>query len=76
MAKLSKRMQAIREKLQPGKLYPLDEAFALLKELPKAKFAESIDVAVNLGSSFNSAKASSSGYSLPASERDAQGQVR
>jgi len=49
MAKLSKRMQAIREKLQPGKLYPLDEAFALLKELPKAKFAESIDVAVNLG---------------------------
>ncbi len=49
MAKLSKRMQAIREKLQPGKLYPLDEAFALLNEMPKAKFAESIDVAVNLG---------------------------
>ena len=49
MAKLSKRMQAIREKLQPGKLYPLDDAFALLKEMPKAKFAESIDVAVNLG---------------------------
>ena len=49
MAKISKRFKAIREKLQPGKAYPLDEAFALLKELPKAKFAESIDVAVNLG---------------------------
>ena len=49
MAKISKRFKAIREKLQPGKAYPLDEAFALLKDLPKAKFAESIDVAVNLG---------------------------
>lgn len=49
MAKLSKRHQAIREKLEPGKLYPADEAFDLLKSLPPAKFLESIDVAVNLG---------------------------
>jgi large subunit ribosomal protein L1 len=49
MAKLSKRMKAVREKLQPGKLYAAEEAFTLLNELPKAKFAESIDVAVNLG---------------------------
>ena len=49
MAKQSKRMQAIREKLQPGKAYPIDEVLQLLKEMPKAKFLESIDVAVNLG---------------------------
>ena len=49
MAKLSKRMKAIREKIEPGKQYPVDEAFKLLKELPGAKFKESIDVAVNLG---------------------------
>lgn len=49
MAKLTKRMKAVREKLQPGKLYAAEEAFTLLNELPKAKFVESIDVAVNLG---------------------------
>lgn len=49
MAALSKRMQAIREKVAPGKLYAAEEAFALLKDLATAKFAESIDVAVNLG---------------------------
>jgi len=49
MAKLSKRMRATREKLQPGKLYSIEEALTLLKEMPKAKFLESVDVAVNLG---------------------------
>jgi len=49
MAKLSKRMQAIRNQLESGKYYPVDDAFNLLKDLPPAKFAESIDVAVNLG---------------------------
>ncbi len=49
MAKISKRMQAIRTKLTPGKSHPIEEAFALLKELPGAKFRESVDVAVNLG---------------------------
>jgi len=49
MAKLSKRMKAIREKIQPGKVYALEDALALLKEMPKAKFLESVDVAVNLG---------------------------
>src|SRR3569832_1094660 len=49
MAKLTKRMQAIQAKVKPGKLYTLDEALALLKECPSAKFAESVDVAVNLG---------------------------
>lgn len=49
MAKISKRMQAIRAKLTPGKFHPIEEAFELLKELPGAKFRESVDVAVNLG---------------------------
>lgn len=49
MASLSKRARAIREKLQPGKVYTPKEAFALLKEFPKAKFREGVDVAVNLG---------------------------
>ncbi|MCW5589884.1 MAG: 50S ribosomal protein L1 [Legionellales bacterium] len=49
MAKLSKRFRAIREKLQPGKQYPLTEAINLLKEFSKVKFKETIDVSVNLG---------------------------
>ena len=49
MAKLTKRVKAARERLQSGKLYTVDEALALLKELPSAKFRESVDVAVNLG---------------------------
>jgi large subunit ribosomal protein L1 len=49
MAKLSKRMQAIRAKVSPGQLYPIEEALALLKDLATAKFTESVDVSVNLG---------------------------
>jgi large subunit ribosomal protein L1 len=49
MAKLSKRARAIREKIESGKLYAAEDAFALLKELSKVKFMESVDVAVNLG---------------------------
>ncbi len=49
MAKVSKRYQAIAAKVDRNKLYPLDEALKLVKETAKAKFDESIDVAVNLG---------------------------
>jgi large subunit ribosomal protein L1 len=49
MAKLSKRQQAIRAKVQPGKFYSIDDAVNLLKELATVKFTESVDVAVNLG---------------------------
>jgi len=49
MAKLSKRQKAIAEKVEPGKLYAAEEAFALLKDLSSVKFAESVEVAVNLG---------------------------
>lgn len=49
MAKLSKRIQAIREKVEAGKFYAIDDALNLLKDLPKAKFVESVDVSINLG---------------------------
>lgn len=49
MAKLSKRMRAIQDKLKVRKVYAAKEALALLKEMPLAKFRESIDLAVNLG---------------------------
>ena len=47
--KMSKRSKTISEKLEVGKLYGIDEALALLKDMPKAKFDESVDVSVNLG---------------------------
>ena len=49
MAKLSKRMRLIRSKVDSRKEYAFTDAVALLKELATAKFAESIDVSVNLG---------------------------
>jgi large subunit ribosomal protein L1 len=49
MAKLSKRAQMIREKVDASKVYSLEEAVALLAELSTVKFKESLDVAINLG---------------------------
>jgi large subunit ribosomal protein L1 len=42
-------MKTWKDKLQPGKQYPVDDALKLIKELAKAKFDESVDAAVNLG---------------------------
>ena len=49
MASLTKRRKAAREKVESTKLYEIDEALALVKDLATAKFPESIDVCVNLG---------------------------
>ncbi|PSV24298.1 MULTISPECIES: 50S ribosomal protein L1 [unclassified Photobacterium] len=49
MAKLTKRMRVIRDKVDSTREYEINEAVALLKELATAKFNESVDVAVNLG---------------------------
>lgn len=49
MAKLSKRVQAVRAKVDRTRVYPLTDALALVKECAVAKFDESVDVAVNLG---------------------------
>ena len=49
MAKLSKRMQAIRAAVEANKLYAIDDALNLVKANATAKFDESIDVSFNLG---------------------------
>jgi large subunit ribosomal protein L1 len=49
MAAVAKRVQAWSGKIQPGKQYAIDEAISMVKEFAKAKFRESVDVAVNLG---------------------------
>lgn len=49
MAKLSKKMRLVAEKVDPDKAYPISEAVSLLSELAKSKFTESFDVSVNLG---------------------------
>lgn len=49
MARLTKRLKSIKDKVQSGKLYAIDEAFDMLKSVSSVKFVESVDVAVNLG---------------------------
>ena len=49
MAKHSKRVLAVRAKVDRSKNYPIVEALELVKANAGAKFNESIDVAVNLG---------------------------
>jgi large subunit ribosomal protein L1 len=49
MAKLTKRQKASAGKVDSLKLYPFDDAIALVKDFAIAKFDESIDVAVQLG---------------------------
>jgi large subunit ribosomal protein L1 len=49
MAKLTKRQRAINEKVDGSKQYSMDDAVSLLKELSTVKFAETIEVCINLG---------------------------
>ncbi len=49
MAKLTKKAKLIKAKVDANKQYSVAEAVALLKEFSTSKFAESIDVSVNLG---------------------------
>jgi large subunit ribosomal protein L1 len=49
MAAMSKRKRSAREKVNSQASYAIDDALGLVKELATAKFAESIDVSVNLG---------------------------
>jgi large subunit ribosomal protein L1 len=44
-----KRTKAIREGVDPAKAYSLDEAVKMVKERAKAKFDETIEIAMNLG---------------------------
>ena len=49
MANASKRLRAIKEKIDRSRTYPVIDALQLVKETATAKFDESIDIAVNLG---------------------------
>lgn len=49
MAKFTKRIKAIREKIEFGKLYNIDDAINILQSCPSVKFVESVDVSINLG---------------------------
>lgn len=49
MAKLSKRVKAMKEKVDRNKVYAFDNAVSIVKEFATAKFNESIDVAIQLG---------------------------
>ncbi|MGH8636765.1 MAG: 50S ribosomal protein L1 [Burkholderiales bacterium] len=49
MAKESKRVKAIHAQADRTRLYPVNEAFQLIKTAATAKFDESVDVAINLG---------------------------
>jgi large subunit ribosomal protein L1 len=49
MAKAGKRIRSAREGVDRTKLYPLDQAVKMIKDRSKAKFDETIEVAMNLG---------------------------
>src|SRR5512135_341446 len=49
MSSLGKRTRQAREGVDREKLYPLSEAVKMVKERAKAKFDETIEVAINLG---------------------------
>jgi len=49
MGKPSKRAKLTSEKIESGKMYPVEEALALLSEVASTKFKESVDVSINLG---------------------------
>ncbi|KAB8191361.1 50S ribosomal protein L1 [Marilutibacter maris] len=46
---MTKREKAIKAAVVPGKSYAFDEAIKIIKTATKAKFVESVDVAVRLG---------------------------
>ena len=49
MSKLTKNQKAMLAKVEPNKVYKLDEAAALLKEITFTKFDASVDVDIRLG---------------------------
>jgi large subunit ribosomal protein L1 len=49
MAKIAKRIQKIREGVDPNKSYALADAIKMVKERAVAKFDETVEIAMNLG---------------------------
>lgn len=48
MARVGKRLRTAREGIEPVTTYPLGEAVKMVKERAKAKFDETVEIAVNL----------------------------
>ena len=46
MAKVAKRIQKIREGVDPNKLYVLTDAISMVKERAVAKFDETVEVSI------------------------------
>src|SRR5437867_3466295 len=46
---MGKRLDAINKQLDPAKLYPLEEAAAVVKKCATAKFDETVELHVRLG---------------------------
>src|SRR5205814_8834572 len=49
MGHIGKRLTKLREGVDRTKLYPIDEAVKMIKDRAKAKFDETIEIAMNLG---------------------------
>jgi len=49
MARTSKRYKALRASVDRNRFYPVQDALQIIKDNAKAKFNESIDIAINLG---------------------------
>ena len=49
MAKVSKRLRAAREGIDPNAMVSLEEAIKLVKERATSKFDETVEIAINLG---------------------------
>src|SRR4029453_14750986 len=49
MANLGKRTTKVREGIDREKLYTIDDAVKMIKDRAKAKFDETIEIAMNLG---------------------------
>ena len=48
-ARNCKRLRAIQEKVEAGKIYAVEDAIRLLQECPPTKFNQTVEVSVNLG---------------------------
>ena len=49
MARLTKKQKEAQAKIDRNKLYSIDEAAALVKEITNVKFDASVDIAIRLG---------------------------
>ena len=49
MAERGKKFREDREKVDREKRYPMDEALGILSEMKRAKFDETVEIALRLG---------------------------